>query len=306
MRWVELYHKHKALVPSSLAPVLLPVVGGAANKPVSLAAEKLLLKSRIVCFMFTIATSLILSSKLFAPSTPSFSFAPEEPPWPVWGLPNSVAAAWKRWNGVQQPLPVTRLLCCYFCAVWLWRKASSVLFTTASASWLSCNLWIHVPFELLKIIPVGGVCSGSNWSQQQGLWGLVLRAELGCHCPRSGLLWAGSFNFPSKYWDSPPALPGHQPVFSSGGRGVAGSKGLFIYHYQSHWKPGPSPMQNSSKTLSWRGNLGLFKACVLLAQAQHVSEASDLLPVRWLPPRLFVWALCEVESITNVWYFYYL
>lgn len=57
---MELYHKHKALVPSSLAPVLLPVVGGAANKPVSLAAEKLLLKSRIICFMFTIATSLIL------------------------------------------------------------------------------------------------------------------------------------------------------------------------------------------------------------------------------------------------------
>lgn len=160
--------------------------------------------------MFTIATSLILSSKLFAPSTPPFSFAPEELPWPLWGLPNSVVAAWKRWNGVQQPLPVTRLLCCYFCAVWLWRKAFSVLFTTASASWLSCNLWIHVPFELFKIIPVGGVCSGSSWSRQQGLWGLVLRAELGCHYPRSGLLWAGNFNFPSKYWDFPPALPSHR------------------------------------------------------------------------------------------------
>lgn len=192
MRWVELYHKHKALVPSSLAPVLLPVVGGAANKPVSLAAEKLLLKSRI-CFMFTIATSLILFSKLFAPSVPSFSFVPVEPPWPIWGFPNSIVAAWKRWNGVQQPLPVTRLLCCYFCAVWLWRKTSSMLFPTASASWLSCNLWIYVPFELLKIIPVGGVCSCSNWSQQQGLWGLVLRAELGCLCPRSGLLKAGNF-----------------------------------------------------------------------------------------------------------------
>lgn len=44
---MELYHKHKALVPSSLAPVLLPVVGGAANQRASLAAEKLLLKSRI-------------------------------------------------------------------------------------------------------------------------------------------------------------------------------------------------------------------------------------------------------------------
>lgn len=253
MRWVELYHKHKALVPSSLAPVLLPVVGGAANKPVSLAAEKLLLKSRI-CFVFTIATSLILFSKLFAPSTPSFSFVPEETPWPIWGLPNSIVAAWKWWNGVQQPLPVTRLLCCYFCAVWLWRKASSVLFPSASASWLSCNLWIYVPFELLKIIPVGGVCSCSSWSRQQGLWGLVLRAKLGCHCPRSGLLWAGNFNFPSKYWDSPsPALSSHlRPagVQPCGSEGEAGSEGLFLYCYQSHWKPGPSPMQNSSKTLS--------------------------------------------------------
>lgn len=147
MRWVELYHKHKALVPSSLAPVPLPVVGGAANRPVSLAAEKLLLKSRI-CFMFSIATSLILSSKLFAPPTPSFSFSPEEPSWPIWGLPNSIVAAFSSDRmGFSSHLQ-TCLLCCYFCAVWLWRKASSVLFTTALASWLSCNSWIHVPFEL--------------------------------------------------------------------------------------------------------------------------------------------------------------
>lgn len=155
--------------------------------------------------------------KAFCPSTPSFSFTPEEPPWPVGGLPNSIVAAWKRWDGVQQPLPVTCLLCCYFCAVWLWRKASSVLFTTASASWLSCNLWIHVPFEFLKIILVGGVCSGSNWSRQLGLCGLVLRAELGCRCPRSGLLWAGNFNFPSRYWDFSPLhfqVIRDQPVFS--------------------------------------------------------------------------------------------
>lgn len=255
MRWVELYHKHKALVPSSLAPALLPEVGGAANKPVSLAAQKLLLKSRIICFMFTTATSLILSSKLFAPSTPSFSFTPKGPPWPVGGLPNSILAAWKRWDGVLQPLPVTCLLCCYFCAVWLWRRASSVLFTTALASWLSCNLWTRVPFEFLKIIPVGGVCSGSNWSRQQWLWGVVLKEELGCRCPRSGLLWAGSFNFPSRYWDFPPCTSKWSETRQCSalwqwGRGVAGSEGLFVYCYQSHWKPGPSLMQNSSKTLS--------------------------------------------------------
>lgn len=51
MRWVGLYRKHKALVPSSPVPVLLPVVGGAASKPVLLAAEKLLVKSEIVSFM---------------------------------------------------------------------------------------------------------------------------------------------------------------------------------------------------------------------------------------------------------------
>lgn len=41
----------QALVPSSLAPILLPVVGGAAKPPVSLAAEKLLVKSEIIHFM---------------------------------------------------------------------------------------------------------------------------------------------------------------------------------------------------------------------------------------------------------------
>lgn len=84
-----------------------------------------------------------------------------------------------------------------------------MFFTTAPAPWLSCNLWTRVSFELLKkIIPIGGVCSGSSWSWQQGLWGLVLGAESGWDCLRSGLLWAGNFIFPSKY----EALPSHTPL----------------------------------------------------------------------------------------------
>lgn len=240
MRWVRPCHKCKVLVPSSLVPVLLPVVGRMATKPVSLAAEKPLI-SKIICFTCFIHYSSQLSYVFKANSFLSFPTSEAQlthpggcpPPW------------WPpRWDGVQQLLPAACLLCCYFYAAQLWRAVSSVLCTTASALWLSCNLWACVSFELLKIIPIRGVCSGSSCSRQQGQWELVLGAELGCRCLRSGLLWTGDFNFPSKYWDFPPHLQviWDQPALGCAAMGERrGRKWGFVR------LPLPIPLETGSK-----------------------------------------------------------
>lgn len=309
MRWVGLYRKHKVLVPSSLAPVLLPVVGGAANKPVSLAAEKLLVKSKIIRFMcFVHQFNYVF--KAFAPPTPSFPSPPEEPSWPIWS-----PLWWQlRWDGVQQLLPVTRLLCCYFCALWLWQGASSVLFTTALAPWLSCNLWTCVSSGLLKIIPIGGACSGSSWSRQQGLWGLVLGAESGCCCLRSALLWAGNFNFPSKYWYFPPTSKSSETSRRSAvwrqGRGEAGSEGLFVYRYQSHWKwlqapcripvklcPKGETQGRSKLVFCWPGHSMFLGSLTSPLYPGSLHSSSFELSVKWNPSLMSdIFIICRGNS----------
>lgn len=169
------------LVSSSLAPVLLPVVGGAANKWVSLAAEELLAKSKKHLFhVFHLWQQFhyIFKAFLLLPSpTPFPPFLPHvrSPVDPSGGCPSP--SWWIGWDGVQQPLPVPRLFCRYFCAVWLRQWTSSVFFTTDLASWLSCNLQTHIFFKPLKIILVRGVCSDSSWSWQQGL-GVGVRSRI--------------------------------------------------------------------------------------------------------------------------------
>lgn len=170
--------------------------------------------------------------------------------------------------------------CCYFWVVW-WLQGQPRYSAQRLGSWLSYNLWTRVSFELLKIIPSGGVCSGSSWSWQWGPWGLKQNQNaitLGVACfEQAVLISLPNTEIPPP---PPPQVIWDQPALGCAAEGERrGRKRGFVR------LPLPIPLETGSKPCaefqrnSWRGNPGPFKVWVLLAWVQHASGALDLLPV---------------------------